>query len=41
MFASDAFFPSTAFAWTFCLVLMGITALASYTDFQRMTIPRP
>src|SRR5687767_1357088 len=34
------FFPGPAFAWTFCLVLVGITLFATYTDLRRFTIPK-
>jgi prepilin peptidase CpaA len=35
------FFPlEPAFAWVYCLALVGLTAAASYTDLRRLTIPK-
>ena len=34
------FFPDTAFAWIFCLVLVGVTAVAAYTDLRTWKIPK-
>lgn len=34
------FFPDPAFAWTFYLVLVGLTLLATYTDLRRLVIPK-
>jgi prepilin peptidase CpaA len=32
--------PVTVFAWTFYVVLVGITIIASYTDLRRLSIPK-
>jgi prepilin peptidase CpaA len=38
---SHPFFPlEPAFAWVYCVALVGLTAVASYTDLRRLTIPK-
>src|SRR6059036_3080420 len=37
---TNPFFPDPAFAWTFYVILVGITVFASYTDLHRLTIPK-
>jgi Flp pilus assembly protein protease CpaA len=34
------FFPDPAFGWTFYLVLVGITAIAAYTDLRTTVVPK-
>jgi prepilin peptidase CpaA len=34
------FFPDAWFAWTFYVVLVGITLIACYTDVRRMIVPK-
>jgi Flp pilus assembly protein protease CpaA len=34
------FFPDLIFGWVFYLVLVGFTAVASWSDFRRMRIPK-
>jgi Flp pilus assembly protein protease CpaA len=33
------FFPDPLFGWAFYLVLVGLTAIASYTDLRKMVVP--
>ena len=33
------FFPDPVFGWVFCLVLIGFTAVAAYTDLKKAIIP--
>jgi prepilin peptidase CpaA len=35
------FFPDPAFAWTYYLVLVGLTVQAAYIDLRSLTIPKP
>ena len=34
------FFPSSAFGWSFAVVLLGFLAAASWTDLRRMIVPK-
>jgi prepilin peptidase CpaA len=34
------FFPGAIFGWVFCLSLLGMLAVASWTDLQRMVVPK-
>lgn len=38
--SATPFFPDLIFGWVFYLVLVAITLVASYFDFQRMIIPK-
>lgn len=38
---AEAIFPDPVFGWTFCAVLVAITAVAAYVDLRTWTIPKP
>jgi prepilin peptidase CpaA len=37
---TDPNFPDTAFAWTFCVLLVGLLSIAAFTDLRWMKIPK-